>query len=309
MTAGSGGGGGQGGGRGIAGRVALVTGATGGIGRAMAAGLAERGARVLLVARDRARGEDALQEVTARAHAAGNGGSGEVLLADLSRQADVRRLARAVRERTAVDGTPRLDVLVNNAGALFERRQLTPDGVEATFALNHLAYFLLTAELLAPLRAAGAATGDARVVVVASNAHEALPRLPLDDLQGARRWTPFRAYSISKLANVMFAFALARRLADTGVAANAMHPGVIASGFGVGVTGPFGWLFRLGRPFFGTPEQGARTGVYLAADPATRGATGGYYKKMRPARSSPASRDVAAQEALWAESERLVGAA
>jgi NAD(P)-dependent dehydrogenase (short-subunit alcohol dehydrogenase family) len=289
---------------GFGGRTALVTGATTGIGRATAAALAERGARVLLVARDRARGEDALREVTARARAAGRGGRGEVLMADLSRQAEVRRLAADVRGRVE-----QLDVLVNNAGALFDTRQTTPDGIEATFALNHLAYFLLTAELLAPLRAAGAATGDARVVVVASNAHEALPRLPLDDLQGARRWKPFRAYAISKLANVMFAYALARRLAGTGVTANALHPGVIASGFGTGSRGLFGWLFRLGRPFFGTPEQGARTSVYLASDPAIRGATGGYYKNARPARSTKASHDVAAQEALWAESERLVGAA
>ncbi len=286
-----------------AGRAALVTGATGGIGRATAAALAERGARVLLVARDRARGEDAAREAAERARAAGRGGSAELLLADLSRQADVRRLAAEVRGR--VD---RLDVLVNNAGALFDERRLTADGVEATLALNHLAYFLLTTELLGPLRAAGAATGDARVVVVASDAHQGVRALPLDDLQGERRWTPFRAYAVSKLANVMFAYALARRLAGTGVAANALHPGVIASGFGAGQGGAFGWLFRLGRPFYSSPERGARTSVYLASDPAIRGATGGYYKSRRPARSSAASRDVAAQEALWAASERLVGA-
>jgi NAD(P)-dependent dehydrogenase (short-subunit alcohol dehydrogenase family) len=227
-----------------------------------------------------------------------------VLFADLSRQGDVRRLAAEVRGR--VD---RLDVLVNNAGALFDERRTTPDGVEATLALNHLAYFLLTTELLAPLRAAGAATGDARVVVVASGAHAAVRALPLDDLQGERRWAPFRAYAVSKLANVMFTYALARRLSGTGVTANALHPGVIASGFGRGAAGPFAWLFRLGRPFFATPERGARTSVYLASDPAIRGATGGYYEKRRPARSSAASHDVAAQEALWAESVRLVGAA
>ncbi len=295
-------------GPGVAGRTALVTGASTGIGRATAVALAERGARVLLVARDRARGEDAAREAAARARAAGRGGSAEVLLADLERQAEVRRLAAEVRERTAAGGAPRLDVLVNNAGALFDTRQLTADGVERTLALNHLAYFLLTRELLGALRAAGAATGDARVVVVASNAHEALPRLPLDDLQGERRWTPLRAYATSKLANVMFAYALARRLAGTGVAANALHPGVIASEFGRGAGGAFAFLFNLARPFYGTPERGARTSVYLASDAAIRGATGGYYKDLRPARSSAASHDVAAQDALWAASERLVGA-
>jgi NAD(P)-dependent dehydrogenase (short-subunit alcohol dehydrogenase family) len=287
----------------MTGRTALVTGATPGIGRATAAALAERGARVLLVARDRARGEDAAREAAERARAAGRGGSAEVLMADLARQADVRRLAAEVRGRVE-----RLDVLVNNAGALFDARQLTPDGVERTFALNHLAYFLLTRELRAPLAAAGAATGDARVVVVASDAHQAVPALPLDDLQGERRWESFRAYAVSKLANVMFAYALARRLAGTGVSVNALHPGVIASGFAVGSGSVFGWLFRLGRPFMATPEKGARTSVYLASDPAIRGATGGYYKNARPARSSAASRDVAQQDALWVASERLVGA-
>ncbi|GJG87840.1 retinol dehydrogenase [Gemmatimonadetes bacterium T265] len=283
-------------------RTVLVTGATGGIGRATAAALAERGDRVLLVARDRARGEDALREVRARAAASGRGGSAEVLQADLSRQADVRQLADAVRARA-----PRLDVLVNNAGAIFDTRQLTVDGVEATLALNHVAYFLLTALLLDPLRAAGAATGDARVVVVASDAHQAARTLPVDDLQLTRGWSPMRAYAVSKLANVMFAYALARRLGGTGVTANALHPGVIASGFAVGAEGATGLMFKLARPFMTSPNKGARTSVYLASDPAIRGATGGYYKKQRARRSSGPSYDVAVQEALWAATEGMVG--
>ena len=282
-------------------RTALVTGATSGIGRATAGELAARGFRVLLVARDRGRGEDALREVRARA---AHGGSAEVLLADLSRQAEVRALADEVRGRV-----PQLDVLVNNAGALFDTRQVTIDGVEATLALNHVAYFLLTAELLDPLRAAAAATGDARVVVVASDAHEAVRSLALDDLQLTRNWSPMRAYAQSKLANVMFAYALARRLAGTGVTANALHPGVIASGFATQTGGVLGTLFRLGRPLMTSPEQGARTSVFLASDPAIAGATGGYYKKQRARRSSGPSYDVAAQEALWAATEGMVARA
>lgn len=283
-------------------RTALVTGATGGIGRVTAGALAERGYRVLLVGRDRARTDEARREVEARAARAGRGGSAEVFLADLSRQSELRRLAAEVRGRA-----PRLDVLVNNAGAILAERRLTDDGIEATLALNHVAYFLLTTLLLDPLRTAGAATGDARVVVVSSDAHQAVRGLALDDLQLARGWSPMRAYAQSKLANVMFAYALARRLEGTGVVANALHPGVIASGFGAGMSGAFGAFVRLARPFMTSPEKGARTSVYLASDPATRGATGGYYKKERPARSAAASYDVAAQEALWAATEGMVG--
>jgi NAD(P)-dependent dehydrogenase (short-subunit alcohol dehydrogenase family) len=194
---------------------------------------------------------------------------------------------------------------VNNAGALFDERREV-DGVEATMALNYVAAFLLTAELMAPLRAAGLATGDARVVNVSSSAHEApVPYTP-DDLRLERAWSPFGAYAQSKLADVLFTYALARRMAGTGVTANALHPGVIASGFGAASGGVFALGFQLMRPFMSSPEKGARTSVYLASDPAIRGATGGYYKKERPARSSARSRDVAAQEALWAATERAV---
>ena len=284
----------------------LVTGATTGIGRATALALAERGDRVLLVARDPARGEDALRALRARADAAGRGGSGALLLADLSRQADVRALAGATRAALEARGG-RLDVLVNNAGAYFDRRDVTDDGIERTLALNHLAYFLLTRELLPQLRAAGAATRDARVVIVASEAHQAVRELDVEDLELARGWSAMRAYAQSKLANVLLAYALARRLAGSGVTANALHPGVIGSGFAAGTGGVMGLFFRLGRPLLPSPERGARTSVHLASDPGVRGATGGYYKRARPARSSALSHDVALQEAVWAASERLVG--
>lgn len=282
-------------------RTALVTGATNGIGRATAGALAERGFRVLVVGRDRVRADEARQEVEARAQRTSLGGSAAVLLADLSRQAEVRRLAREVQAQV-----PRLDVLVNNAGAIFnERREI--DGVEATMALNHVAYYLLTVELLSTLRAAAAATGDARVVSVSSSAHEMPTRFAPDDLRLERGWSGLAAYAQSKLANVLFTHALARRMAGTGVAANALHPGAIASNFGAGTGGAFALLFRLGKPFMPGPEQGARTSVFLASDPSIRGATGGYYKKERRARSSKVTYDVTAQDALWAATERAVG--
>ena len=280
-----------------------MTGATTGIGRATARELVRRGGHVLLVARDAGRGADALADV--RAAAGMSGGTAEVLRADLSRQAEVRTLAAEIRARHE-----RVHVLVNNAGAVFDERRESADGVELTLALNHLAYWLLTVELLPALRAAGGDGGDggARVVVVASDAHTGMRTgLVQDDLQLRRGWTSMRAYTQSKLANVMFAYALARRLAGSGVTANALHPGVVASGFARGVGGPMGWFFRLGRAFLISPERGAATSVFLAADPSVADATGGYYKQRRATRSSPPSYDEAAQEWLWAESARLTG--
>ena len=279
----------------------VVTGATAGIGLATARELVRRGGRVLLVGRDDRRGAEALADV--RAAAPAGGGTAEFLRADLSRQAEVRAAAAEIRARH-----PRVHVLVNNAGAVFDTRQESADGIELTLALNHLAYWLLTVELLEPLRAAGAESGDARVVVVASDAHTgARAGLARDDLELRRSWSSLGAYAQSKLANVMFAYALARRLAGTGVTANALHPGVIGSNFARGQGGPMGWFFRVARPFLRSPERGAETSVHLAADASLAGATGGYYKDRRPARSSPPSYDEAAQEWLWAESARLTG--
>lgn len=284
----------------LAGRTCVVTGATAGIGLVTARELARRGATVVLVGRSDERGARALDAV----RAAAPGADASFLRADLAVQADVRACAAALRARH-----PAIHVLVNNAGAVFDRREETVDGIERTLALNHMAYFLLTRELLEPLRAAGAATGDARVVNVASDAHRAAPTtLAGDDLQLRRGWSQVKAYNLSKLWNVMFTYALARRLAGSGVTANALHPGVIASDFGRGQGGGFGILFALFRPFMISPERGARTSLVLAAAPEVAGATGGYYKRGRPTRSSRPSYDEARQEWLWTESERLLRA-
>jgi NAD(P)-dependent dehydrogenase (short-subunit alcohol dehydrogenase family) len=280
--------------------VCLVTGATSGIGRVTAQALAARGATVELVARD----PDKAERATAQIRQATGNANVSWLLADLSDLAQVRRLAGAVRQRHRA-----LHALVNNAGGVFARRQETVDGLERTFALNHLAYFLLTCELL-PLLVAGA---PARVVNVSSDAHQAglFRGLDFADLQSRRRYFSFTAYGRSKLANVLFTYALARRLASAGagVTANAVHPGFVRSGFGGG-NGPL-WdvIYLLINRFALSPEQGAETVIYLAASPEVEGQTGQYWHRCQAKRSSPASYDLAAQERLWAASRDLTGAA
>lgn len=275
------------------GKTCLVTGATSGIGLVTARELAGRGARVILVGRDPARCAAAIAQVQAGT------GSREVetLLADLSSQEQVRDLARQVRKRYS-----RLDVLVNNAGGIWLKRQLTVDGLEMTFAVNHLAYFLLTHLLLDVLKA----SAPARVVNVASRAHEDAS-LDFDDLQSKRRYDGWQAYCRSKLANVLFTYELARRLGGSGVTANALHPGWVATGF----AGNNGWRGRLwqlaGRLFALNPERGARTIVYLATSPEVERVNGRYFVRERAVPSSPASYDEAATWRLWDLSLELTG--
>jgi NAD(P)-dependent dehydrogenase (short-subunit alcohol dehydrogenase family) len=276
----------------LRGKTVVVTGATSGIGLETAIGLARLGADVALTARDPARGEAALAAV----RAAGPGGRHSLHLADLSRQAEVRRLAGSLA------ALPRLDVLVNNAGAIHARRKLTADGLEMTFAVNHLAPYLLT-RLLAPrLSAAGAA----RVVTVASEAHR-VGRLDLEDLQAERGYAGMRVYGTSKLCNILFAAALARRLAGSGVTSTSLHPGVIATGFGRNDSGWLNVLVRLARPLLKGPAEGARTSIHCAAHPSLDGVTGRYFKDCREVTPAPAARDEALGERLWEASARLVG--
>jgi len=275
------------------GKTVLVTGGTAGIGLVTARALAGKGAAVTIVGRNPQRGEQAARAIRAEVPGA------EVRFerADLSLLDENRRLARIVAE-----SADRLDVLVNNAGAIFSRRQVTADGLEATFALNHMSYFLLTNLLLNRLRAAEAG----RIVVVASIAHRRA-ELDFDDLQCERRYSVRTAYSRSKLANIMFAYALARRLEGSPITVNALHPGLVASRFGSNN----GWLFRnavrLGFRLSGAigVEEGAELNIRLASDPALAGVSGRYFSGGREARSSAASLSVEDQERLWAASEAI----
>lgn len=278
----------------MAGRTVLVTGSTSGIGRATATALAAQGARVGVVGRDPGCNETTASEIRrAVPHA-----RVDTFAADLSAQAGVRALADDVLTRW-----DHLDVLVNNAGASYHRRTLTVDGLERTFALNHLAPFLLTNLLLDRLRA----SAPARVVTVSSGA-QAMGRLDLDDLQGERSFSGMRAYGQSKLANVLFTYELARRLEGTDVTANTLHPGVVRTGLGADdpprmflVLGPFI------RPFMKTPEQGAATSVHLASSPEVEGVTGTYFANKQPRRTHRITYDRALAARLWDISAELVG--
>jgi NAD(P)-dependent dehydrogenase (short-subunit alcohol dehydrogenase family) len=279
----------------MAGKVCLVTGATSGLGLATARALADRGARVVVAGRTAAKCREAVADIERRT---GNSGLAW-LAADLSVQDRVTAMAEEFRRRFE-----RLDVLVNNAGAVFQRRQVSRDGVEMTLAVNHLAPFLLTNELLDTLRA----SIPARVITVSSVAHER-GRLDFDDLQLRRGYRPFRAYAGSKLANVLFTYELARRMDGTGVTANAVSPGLVRTGLG----DKGGWLVRLAwrlslhryRRISVTPDEGASTIVYLAGSPDVERVTGRYFDRCVAATSSPASLDRAAWGRLWELSEEL----
>jgi retinol dehydrogenase-14 len=270
----------------VNGKVVVVTGASSGIGAAAAAELAGLGATVVPVGRDRRRLAKVAVEV-----------GGEPLQADFASLAQVRRLADELLERHAG-----IDVLVNNAGLVTSGRELTEDGYEKTFAVNHLAPFLLTNLLLERLRA----SAPARVITTSSGAHGG-GRLDFDDLQGERSWSMMRAYGTSKLANILFTRGLAMRVDAAEVTANCLHPGVINTKLGGGAGRLAGLMWTLGRPFFGSPRRGASTIVYLATSEEGGEVTGGYYESSRPVGTSAAATDIDLAERLWHESERLVG--
>jgi retinol dehydrogenase-14 len=280
----------------MAGKTVLITGASGGIGRATAMGLAALGARVAITGRDLGRTEAAAVEIRG---ATGNA-QVDAFGADLSSQAEVRRLAAQVLE-----AYPRLDVLINNVGGFWATRHVTADGLEHTFAVNHLAAFLLTDLLLDRLKA----SAPARIVTVSSGA-QSMGRIDFADLQGERTYSGQTAYNQSKLASVMFTYELARRLAGTGVTATVLHPGVVSTAFGAEDPSLiFKVIVPFVRPFMKTPQQGAATSIYLASSPEVEGVTGRYFAKGRPQTSNTASYDEAAARRLWQDSADLVGLA
>jgi NAD(P)-dependent dehydrogenase (short-subunit alcohol dehydrogenase family) len=274
------------------GKTVVITGATSGIGWVAAQRLARMGARLVLVARDRERGELAMTRLPRSAP-----GAHRIHYADLSRVAEMKRVAAEIA-RTE----PRVDVLVNNAGALFASRQVTEDGIERTFALNHVAYVVLAHGLEGSLRAAA----PARVVNVASDAHRGAC-LDFQDLQSAVRYRGFRVYKRSKLYNVLYTRELARRWGDRGVTANALHPGFVATRFGDESGGLVSLGFRAAKLFAISPERGADTIVHLASAPEVAGISGEYFFRRRVTTPSPEARDDRAAARLWEETARLAG--
>ncbi len=276
------------------GKVCLVTGATSGIGLETTKQLAQRGATVVVVGRNAEKSAAAVARIKQQT---GNAAV-EYLLADLASQIQVRELAQRFKNKHS-----RLDVLVNNAGGIWMMRRESADGIEMTFAVNHLGYFLLTNLMLDTL----IASAPARVVNVASALHRQA-KINFDDLEGKRNYNPLNAYNHSKLANILFTYELARRLAGTGVTVNALHPGGVRTNLVARNGGLFKWFVQ---PLFNlqaiSVEQGARTSVYLASSPEVEGVTGKYFGKCQEWRSSPDSYDEAAQKRLWQISAEMTG--
>jgi len=273
------------------GKTVIITGATSGIGEVAALRLAEQGARIVFVARDQARADAMLTKL----RAANPGADHAMHLADLSRLSEMKRIgAELARE-------PRIDVLVNNAGALFDRRRETADGLEMAFALNHMAYFVVTHALLPHLKP------GARIVSVASRAHRR-GRLDFRDLQSRHGYRGFTAYSTSKLCNILFTRELAAARAPAGVTANCLHPGFVATRFGDESGGVTRRMVGLAKTLFAiSPEEGARTIVYLASSPGVEGVSGTYFAKCRPVTPSRAARNDADAKRLWEISEAIAG--
>jgi len=275
------------------GATVVITGATSGIGEVAADHLAQLGARIVFVARDRERGEAMRKHLRAVAGHTDHA----VHYADLTRLSEMKRVAHEIAE-----SEPEIDVLVNNAGAMFNSRQVTEDGLEKTFALNHMSYFVLTNILLDRLKS----TPGARIVSTASDAHKG-NKLNFDDLQSARFYSGFAVYGRSKLMNILFTRELARRLAGTGVTANCLHPGFVATRFGEEAGGIFSFAIKAAKNFALTPEEGAETIIYLASSDEVAGVTGGYFYKSAPATPTKEAQNDADAKRLWDASAKISG--
>jgi NAD(P)-dependent dehydrogenase (short-subunit alcohol dehydrogenase family) len=275
------------------GKVVVITGATSGIGEVAAERLAAMGARIVLVARDAARGQESL----ARLAHSGAGAAHSIHYADLSRISEMKRVAAQIAA-----AEPRIDVLINNAGALFGTRQVTADNLELTFATNHMAYFVLTLGLRESLWAAS----PARVVSTASAAHKGYT-LDFDDLQAAKSYSPIKAYGRSKLCNILFTRELAHRWRGKSATVNCLHPGFVATRFGDGSGGLLSRVVRVAKIFAISPEKGAETIVYLASSLDVGTLSGQYFYQCRPATPTAAARDDATAKRLWTESAKIAG--
>jgi NAD(P)-dependent dehydrogenase (short-subunit alcohol dehydrogenase family) len=273
------------------GKVVVITGATSGIGLVAAEKLASMGTRILVIARDRSRGEATL----ARLRELGPGLAHRVYYADLSLLREIKRVAGEIAA-----AEPRIDVLINNAGALFDKRKLTSDGLELTFATNHMSYFVLTQGLRQRLLA----SAPARVINTSSEAHRRM-KIDFDDLQSARGYGAFTAYGRSKLCNILFTRELARQLTGTGVTSNCLHPGFVNTRFGDEARGTIWFFFRFAKKFAISPEKGAETIVFLASAKEVAGVTGQYFYECRPKIPSTEAQDDDAAARLWQESAKL----
>jgi NAD(P)-dependent dehydrogenase (short-subunit alcohol dehydrogenase family) len=275
------------------GKTVVITGATSGIGEVAAARLAQQGARIVFIARDRARGEQTLKHLETVAP----GRNHQAHYANLSRLAEMKRVAE-----TIAGNEPRIDVLINNAGAVFATRQVTGEALEMTFATNHIAYFVVTNLLLARLKG----TPGARIVCTASDAHRRA-KLNFDDLQSEKDYSGFGMYSRSKLMNILFTRELARRLAGTDVTANCLHPGFVATRFGDASGGLSSVAFKAAKKFAMTPEEGAQTIIYLAGSAEVAGVTGKYFYKCKEATPTSEAQNDADARRLWVVSAELSG--
>ncbi|HJN58305.1 MAG TPA: SDR family oxidoreductase [Nitrososphaerales archaeon] len=275
----------------LKGKVCMVTGATAGIGIVTAKALAQQGATVIVAGRNKEKSVSTVDQIRKET---GNHDV-EYILADLSVQKEVRKLADDFKSKFK-----RLDILVNNAGAIFDKRFETADGLEITFALNHLSYFLLTDLLLDTIKV----SAPSRIINVSSDAHKGA-KINFDDIQGKKKYGAMRAYGQSKLANILFTYELARKLEGSGVTSNALHPGFVASSFGSNMRGAFRLILRFLQLFAMSSEKGAETSIYLATSPDVANINGKYFVKKKEVLTSVESYDKNVGEKLWKVSEKL----